>query len=416
MSSKIRIKNFGPIKEGVENNGWIEIKKVTAFIGNQGSGKSTVAKLISTFTWLEKVLTRGDYKIEHYSRRNGFVKKLLPYHRLENYIIKDQEGNIVTEIQYEGCSYNISFKKGELKVVHKGRVDYSLPQIMYVPAERNFIAYVKKPNELKLSSDSLKEFLSEFNDAKENIKGTLDLPINQVNLDYDKLNDVLNVKGSDYKVRLSEASSGFQSLVPLYIVSEYLAKKIKNQDRTQKMSADEEKRFEKGLQDIYKNDMLTDEQRRIAISTLASRFNKTSFVNIVEEPEQNLFPSSQETMLESLITFNNYNQDNKLIITTHSPYLINHISVLIKAGLLYRNDNILKKEILEETILEDATIKDTDYVIYQMNEENGTIQKLNDYKGIPSDEDYLNGKLAESNDKFAKLLEIEQKFKNGSVL
>ena len=182
------------------------------------------------------------------------------------------------------------------------------------------------------------------------------------------------------------------------------------------MSADEEKRFEKGLQDIYKNDMLTDEQRRIAISTLASRFNKTSFVNIVEEPEQNLFPSSQETMLESLITFNNYNQDNKLIITTHSPYLINHISVLIKAGLLYRNDNILKKEILEETILEDATIKDTDYVIYQMNEENGTIQKLNDYKGIPSDEDYLNGKLAESNDKFAKLLEIEQKFKNGSVL
>ena len=195
MSSKIRIKNFGPIKEGVENNGWIEIKKVTAFIGNQGSGKSTVAKLISTFTWLEKVLTRGDYKIEHYSRRNGFVKKLLPYHRLENYIIKDQEGNIVTEIQYEGCSYNISFKKGELKVVHKGRVDYSLPQIMYVPAERNFIAYVKKPNELKLSSDSLKEFLSEFNDAKENIKGTLDLPINQVNLDYDKLNDVLNVKG-----------------------------------------------------------------------------------------------------------------------------------------------------------------------------------------------------------------------------
>lgn len=416
MSSKIRIKNFGPIKEGVENDGWIEIKKVTAFIGNQGSGKSTIAKLISTFTWLEKVLTRGDYKIEHYSRRNGFVKKLLPYHRLENYIIKDQEGNIVTEIQYEGCSYNISFKKGELKVVHKGGVDYSLPQIMYVPAERNFIAYVKKPNELKLSSDSLKEFLSEFNDAKENIKGTLDLPINQVILDYDKLNDVLNVKGSDYKVRLSEASSGFQSLVPLYIVSEYLAKKIKSQDRTQKMSADEEKRFEKGLQDIYKNDMLTDEQRRIALSTLASRFNKTSFVNIVEEPEQNLFPSSQETMLESLITFNNYNQDNKLIITTHSPYLINHISVLIKAGLLYRNDNILKKEILEETILEDATIKDTDYVIYQMNEENGTIQKLNDYKGIPSDEDYLNGKLAESNDKFAKLLEIEQKFKNGSVL
>ena len=52
--SKIKIKNFGPIKEGcLENDGWIEIKKVTVFIGNQGSGKSTIAKLISTFTWIE---------------------------------------------------------------------------------------------------------------------------------------------------------------------------------------------------------------------------------------------------------------------------------------------------------------------------------------------------------------------------
>ena len=59
--SKIKIKNFGPIKAGcTENDGWIDIKKVTLFIGNQGSGKSTVAKLISTLTWLEKAMVRGD--------------------------------------------------------------------------------------------------------------------------------------------------------------------------------------------------------------------------------------------------------------------------------------------------------------------------------------------------------------------
>ena len=59
--SKIRIKNFGPIKEGyIENGGWISIDKVTVFIGNQGSGKSTVAKLISTFSWIEKAIYRGD--------------------------------------------------------------------------------------------------------------------------------------------------------------------------------------------------------------------------------------------------------------------------------------------------------------------------------------------------------------------
>ena len=59
--SRIKIKNFGPLKETASvTDGWIDIKKVTVFTGNQGSGKSTVAKLVSTFTWMEKVLTRGD--------------------------------------------------------------------------------------------------------------------------------------------------------------------------------------------------------------------------------------------------------------------------------------------------------------------------------------------------------------------
>lgn len=58
--SRIKIKNFGPLKETVSAmDGWIDIEKVTVFTGNQGSGKSTVAKLVSTFTWMEKVLTRG---------------------------------------------------------------------------------------------------------------------------------------------------------------------------------------------------------------------------------------------------------------------------------------------------------------------------------------------------------------------
>ena len=60
--SRIRIKKFGPVQNGVhDNDGWLDIKKVTIFIGNQGSGKSTIAKLISTFTWIEKALMIGDY-------------------------------------------------------------------------------------------------------------------------------------------------------------------------------------------------------------------------------------------------------------------------------------------------------------------------------------------------------------------
>lgn len=72
--SRIRIKNFGPIVEGLANNEFIEIGKVTLFIGNQATGKSSIAKLFSILTWLEKSLYRGDSKASELAKHNKFVK------------------------------------------------------------------------------------------------------------------------------------------------------------------------------------------------------------------------------------------------------------------------------------------------------------------------------------------------------
>lgn len=412
--SRIKIKHFGPIKEGLkENDGWIDIEKTTIFIGDQGSGKSTIAKLISTFSWIEKAYTRGDYDNKWFSRKNKLKTHFLNYHRLENYFPKENLGNSLLE--YEGEACRITLKGEILHIEEIKNTKYSLPQIMYVPAERNFIAYVKSPKELKVSSDSFQEFNTEFEKAKKNIKQHLLLPINDTILEYDRLNDTLNIsKNGDYKLKLSESSSGFQSLVPLYIVSKYLSEKIKKgiNENDENMSVDERERFQKQAFEIYSNNDLTDEQKKTLVSALASKFNKTSFINIVEEPEQNLFPTSQQQMLNSLMEFNNYNEANKLIITTHSPYLINHIGLLVKAGNLYESGKY-DKEAIEKIIPEKSAIKKQKVAIYQMNLD-GSIEKLGNHNGIPEDDDFLNEELAKANDDFSDLLDIQQKATYGN--
>ncbi len=410
--SKIKIKNFGPIKEGyLENDGWMDVKKVTVFIGNQGSGKSTVAKLISTFTWIEKALVRGDYNAKWFSAKNRLNNQYLTYHRLENYISKNADLFDNTEIEFKGDAYQIKYKRGELLISEVQNSNYSLPQIMYVPAERNFIANVKSPKELRLTSNSLKEFLAEFEKTKNELKAPIKLPINDVEVEYDKLNDVVNIKGIDYKLRLTEASSGFQSLVPLFLVSWFHSNSVKKQSEITKepMSGEELDRFKKGVADIWSNNSLSEEQRRIALSVLSSKFNKSAFINIVEEPEQNLFPTSQWEILKSLLEFNNLTSGNKLIMTTHSPYIINYLTLAIKASslkVLVKTEENKKR--LQEIVPFDSTVKPDDIVIYELDERNGSIRKLGNYEGIPSDKNYLNQLLAESNRLFDSLLEIEE--------
>ena len=395
--SSIIIQHFGAIKM---HNAPIEIKKVTFFIGNQGSGKSSVAKLIATFMWIEKALVRGDYDKKWFKRKNRFLITFLPYHRIENYLKEN------TFIQYKGEAYIITYENKFLKFEERKNNNYSLPQIMYVPSERNFIAYVKKPKELKLSSDALKEFLTEFDNSKEIVKNLL-LPINDVILDYDKLNDTLSLKGEDYKIKLTEASSGFQSFAPIYIVSNYLVNTIKKDSGIKvSMSGEEINRFRKEIEQLYKDKHLSDEQKRIAISVLPQKFNKTSFVNIVEEPEQNLFPTSQRDMLYSLLKINNEISANKLIITTHSPYLVNYVSVAVEAGKLKKGVTVEKEEQLNKIVPISSVVNSDDLAIYQLNEK-GSVELLESYEGIPSDENFLNDEIGRTNELFADLLDLQ---------
>ena len=400
---KIKIKNFGPIKQGMVDNECIDIKKVTLFIGNQGSSKSSVAKLISTFSWMEKTLIRGDFQEKHFTEHNRFRKKYCAYHRIENYFFNENDED-VAEIEYVGQEYKFIYQEGKLVIEKNAGKQGELTQVMYIPAERNLVSSSKKAKQFKDFSPSLIDFVGEFDIAKQDIKEQVKLPVNNVYVEYDRLNDTVNIKGVGYKVRLTEASSGFQAIVPLFLVSKYYANLVKQQSElgNENMSSDEKERFKKEALNIWDTEGLSDEQKRNLLSSLAKKFNKSAFINIVEEPEQNLFPTSQKELLYSLLELNNYNIGNKLVLTTHSPYIVNYLTVAILAGKLKKD----KPNELDAIFPSKSTIDENDVAVYELDEVTGIINKLETYDGYPSDDNTLNLKLDEGNKTFSDLLRL----------
>ena len=394
--SRIKIRNFGPIRDGfVDNDGWMDISKVTVFIGNQGSGKSTVAKLISTLSWIEKDLFRSVGSTLRFRKQERIFMKYLEYHRIDSYL-KDN-----TEIQYEGEAYKINYKPGGPLVIQELGPDYILPKITYFPAERNFVSSVKKSRSgqrLTLWSQSLQEFKETFQEAKEAFKEkeTFHLPISNVDLEYNKLNDILYVKGPDYKIQLADSASGFQSFVPLFVVANYVSKLLENE---QEMDEQQRDTFKRESAIIINNKTYTEEQKRILLSNLASQFNIKRTLNIIEEPEQNLFPTSQQKAMHFLLACNSAAKENKLIISTHSPYILTAL-----------NNSILAAEVYEKTgktidaYSPEKRVAFADVAAYQF--EDGRIVSIKDRDTKLINAEAIDSCSAEINSDFDALLDL----------
>lgn len=407
--SKIRIKNFGPIKEGyLENDGWLDVKKVTVFIGNQGSGKSTVAKLISCFMWVEKALIRGDLK-EAIS--NQVFIELIEFHRLENYL------EPITEIEYKGATYHLKLggssntTKKTIEAIRLNNKAVKLPKIMYVPAERNFLSSIENINKVSnLIVGSLQNYSVEFRNAQLAHKGkAIELPINNTKVIYDSKDDENYLVFEGKRLKLSHASSGFHSIVPLYWVMQYLIDFVKQDEKKllQSLSPDQTVRRNNELKELNRSVGLDEKKLREGEKKINDKYVCKYLVSIVEEPEQNLFPSSQRLLLNSLLAYNNGN--NRLVMTTHSPYLINYLSLAVKAyGIKGKVKTDELKNRLSNIVPLSSVVNPNDLVIYELDEMKGSIKKLGNFEGIPSDQNFLNSSLSEGNHLFDALLEIEE--------
>ena len=84
----------------------------------------------------------------------------------------------------------------------------------------------------------------------------------------------------------------------------------------------------------------------IMIRQLSASSVYDSLINVVEEPELNLFPQSQMQVLFSLISNNASSSNNMLVLTTHSPYSLAIINMMIMASKASAHaDDDIKKEI-----------------------------------------------------------------------
>ena len=420
--SRIKIKNFGPIRDGfVDNDGRIDINKVTVFVGNQASGKSTVAKLVSVFSWLEKNIVRNNISIDQLNE--AVFKKQCYRQELDEYFSSN------TLLKYEGDVCDFEYKGKEhsfiLNINANKYEKYVLPKIQYVSAARNLLTILynislqnivdNKGNIIDMASNipfMVRELNKEYMKAlSELAQNGFPLPISDTSVYFQNYSTFIVTKGT--KVSMSAASSGIQSITPLLLVSYYLSKevqkelslKIQSIDNNLKSKVENELRKEDeklveifnqycsfGKEVLPDNDVLLLEKR-------LKNYISSSFINIVEEPEQNLFPNSQQKILNSLLEYNNAIKENKLIISTHSPYILTAL-----------NNSILAEEVFEKTgrsidaYTPENRISFADVAAYQF--EDGRIVSIKDEDTKLIDAEAIDSCSAEINSDFDTLLDL----------
>lgn len=420
---KLKVKNFGPIKDGFsENDGFMDISPITLFCGNQATGKSTIAKLFSTLTWLEKAVFRNDYDEASVANKDFFIN-FLKNQRIHEYI-KDN-----SEIVYIGNAYIFSYVNNNFSVsVNEAQLkNYIRPKIMYIPAERNLLTILEDADKIQKLPVMLSILLERYRNARKKLaQDPYCLPISNIKIKYDSINNITSVFSDNSQVvDISNSSSGIQSITPLSLISDYLAKTV-TQDvfsNIQKLSVAERDKIKKDIQqfddkelaDILLKELnmyflagskqgISEKNVYLMKKILQYYFNQC-FINIVEEPEQNLFPESQNKVLYHLLECFNRNPNNQLMITTHSPYIISYLTLCAKAYELKSKGINLEK--ISTVVPIESIVSGKTITIYETNEDGG-IELLKPYESLPSDENLLNKLMAKQNDLFNKLLEMEE--------
>jgi predicted ATPase len=327
MNESIHIRNLGPLKDIYIEN----IKPFTVLIGESGSGKSTLMKAIALLRWIYKM-----HNIRSYLKHSKISKSPFRF-RMDTYLkncgfeqFLKNNPQIIYTIKYpSGNSYQIMYADNKLSGTGNNELineeDIYFNKISFISETRNIIPlwadkgatftggylgfyFHEVYRDFDLASETLKELELKFLNLRFAVKKT----------NSGKKYTIQSSTKENFEIDFKNSSSGTQTSVPISLISKYYSSKFNFEDA-----------FNRSVLNYLSNtDNLTDFK---AIKNL-SEINKKIFIHI-EEPELSLYPDAQCQLINDLVNKCFITNDNaiELFLSTHSPYIINHLNLLIKA-------------------------------------------------------------------------------------
>ena len=331
------IRDLGPIAEAD-----VSLRDVNVVIGEQSIGKSCVLKVACFCSWVEKRIAI-EQNAKRFEKNGVFMEELVNFHRLNGYVHKN------TYIGYESDFIKFSYdnEHGFSYEWKQDRWDYTRPKVSYIPAERNLVAVIPNWFEVKSVADNIQDFMADWSDARKTV-GDKDILNLDVAFHYDEGSDTDFVKTKDgHVLPFTNVSSGLQSLIPLYVhLFNISSKKYREREDNSVKHKSETDRLLNSLVEYYaknigettiKNPKYGTVNQETGLEKeyipnpemtqwLSKRFHNLSRIHhcdvFLEEPEENLFPPTQQILMKSLLNFVKLEKGNTLFISTHSPYIL----------------------------------------------------------------------------------------------
>lgn len=307
-----------------------DIKPLTVFIGKSAGGKSIIMKVIVLMRYIYKMVNIRSYLKNAKITRSPFKLRF-------NSLLHDGLKGMITaqtEIYY---TVEINGNKYTLKYTNRGlQSDINIPdkdliffKEAYVSGMRSLIP-IWASKAVSVKGENLGFFFHEtfndFNDATDVIK---EQKLEYLNLkmkvrksgNRPKLFTIESLQNDAVPIELRYASSGIQTSAPLVAIVHYFAQEFSFKDAFQRSV----------LNYLYKQDLLT----KFTLGINRNKLGKYVHIHI-EEVELSLAPEDQRAFMSNLVeeVFHKNKKDRKLglMVSTHSPYIVNHLNVLLRAG------------------------------------------------------------------------------------